>query len=1272
MPLSQHIRITHETESIETLLRDKYYLKNEKNWKDIAKRVAYLSPELGPEIYPYIESKTYMPSTPTLLNANTNGERQGTLSSCFIIDIEDDMKAIMESITETAIITQKTGGVGANFSKLRSSKEHVKSTGRLSGGPLPFIGIYNATLNGVRQGGARFGAGMVQLNINHGDIDSFISAKHDLVSYKRTNFSIGMYNRFYKTLMNNPDEIVMYKEVTTGQLKPLMQCIDGKDTPYTHKQLWDKITYEAWYSGDPGLFNLDYALDRCTCKHKGTGVYSNPCLTGDTLIAVADGRGTVSIKQLADEGKDVPVYTLNHQGEIIVKPMINPRKTREIADIYEVEFDTGLKVKCTDNHKFLSTSGNLIETKDLQIGESIKSIIKHQAQIKEIHPWMKRTSGQDYYFIENNGKSKAEHRIISEFIINRQLKYNEVVHHNDYDGLNNSLDNLKVMTNKEHINFHKKDMLGKNNSVFKIKDVEAWKNKISKHNIGAGNPNYSGLSDIDIITILKTYKDKFHGYICYSEWIKLGLPIINNTTKSTFRKHIHEYCNLAGLEYIPGNVFFTLRKQQINLETSKCIFTLNKTNREFIIHRICETCGATFDTNYEHRQATFCSQKCMAAYSFKPFRIENGKFSERYLTQPNIRRRIEESFNLFNLYRNGTYSNFKKEIHSANSLIRPTNLFAPSVQFIKDNINTVKTVEDLIKLAENNITTYQDKYEISKAVGLSYNHKVVSIKYIGREAVYDGTVEETHTILVGGKEFTNQWGKTSREFVVTGQCAEFIHLPYTSCNLASLNLLMLLHYGKINYSELDKVTQLGTRFQNYVIDCNKFPLEKIKMKTLATRPIGIGMMGLGSLLYKMKIPYNSQKAYELAAYLMKRITLVSMRESVNLAKIYGPYPDYDYNTFMDANRRYFENNQDVDFLDMKQLKQDIEQYGCYNSSQTSEAPNGSIGTIADVTTGIEPVYALSMERKVEKADSSYKVMTIIDPIFDAYLDTNYKDKKEYIYNYIEDHNGSCQGCPDLSPEDQKIFVTALDMTPMEHLEMTAGVAKWVSLSVSKTINLPNKATKEQIGEVYLEAWKRGIIGVTVYRDGSRKQILTAKGSVGIDKIPKVDAPKRPIELPADLHHITVDKVKYYVAVGLMGKDPFEVFYSKNYDEEGEVFIPKNIQKGIIRRVERGHYLFVTENNEQFRLCSDNSSEAITRLISWGLRHGGDNKYAVHQLEKTKGTLNTMNKIIARCLKKYIEDGTQITGEECPNCKSTNLIREAGCKKCIDCNTTLCG
>ena len=306
----------------------------------------------------------------------------------------------------------------------------------------------------------------------------------------------------------------------------------------------------------------------------------------------------------------------------------------------------------------------------------------------------------------------------------------------------------------------------------------------------------------------------------------------------------------------------------------------------------------------------------------------------------------------------------------------------------------------------------------------------------------------------------------NRNFVANGAVvhnSEFSNIAHSSCNLGSLNLTKYVVNGEFDFIEFGKDVGIATRFLDSIIDINEFPTEKIHLTTHAIRPIGLGVMGLAHAMILMKMPYASKEAKEFTRLLIGYITLRSMTESIELAKEKGAYPAFDYDTFTKANDRFFfyshilsETGKVLD-IDVDQILFDLNEIGVRNSCFTSIAPTGTISFIADVSGGIEPVFALAYARKIEKEKDRdgnlvYDIAYIADRFFDDYLTKNHNENKKAILKYTSDNKGSCQGCSFLSNEEQELFKTAQDLKSTEHLDVLEAVARMTSLSVSKCVS----------------------------------------------------------------------------------------------------------------------------------------------------------------------------------------------------------------------------
>lgn len=307
----------------------------------------------------------------------------------------------------------------------------------------------------------------------------------------------------------------------------------------------------------------------------------------------------------------------------------------------------------------------------------------------------------------------------------------------------------------------------------------------------------------------------------------------------------------------------------------------------------------------------------------------------------------------------------------------------------------------------------------------------------------------------------------------TNPCGEIPLLPYESCNLASVNLSKFVKNKKIDWKNLEETIALGVRFLDDVIEVNRYPVKQIGEITRANRKIGLGVMGFADMLIKLRIPYNSVKAVDFAGRLMKFIRSASIKTSMQLATERGVFKNYKFSTHAKKNLKL------------------------RNATLNSIAPTGSISIIADCSSGIEPLFALSFSRNVLDGNRLFEINRLIEEI--AREEGFYSRK---LMNALKGEL-SLKDIKEIPSIIRKSFVTAFDMQPFDHLKIQAAFQAYTDNAVSKTINLPASATLEDVEKIYLSAYSLGLKGITVYRYGSReKQVLTREPS--FDKNPSVD------------------------------------------------------------------------------------------------------------------------------------------------------------------------
>jgi ribonucleoside-diphosphate reductase alpha chain len=330
--------------------------------------------------------------------------------------------------------------------------------------------------------------------------------------------------------------------------------------------------------------------------------------------------------------------------------------------------------------------------------------------------------------------------------------------------------------------------------------------------------------------------------------------------------------------------------------------------------------------------------------------------------------------------------------------------------------------------------------------------------------------------------------------VTTNPCGEVLLYPNESCNLGSVNVWAFVkrdENGKINYDwdELKEVVYAGSRFLDNVIDVNNFPLKAIEEMTIATRKIGLGVMGLADLLYEMKLGYNSDEGRKFMDELMEFINYHSKIASIELAKERGPLQYFD-KSFYPEGRLPISGFQDRKswHFDWDKIAEMIKQYGVRNGYTTVIAPTGSISMIAGCSSGIEPVYSLVFEKHV-KVGSFYYIDTVFERIM-----TEEGLFGEDLLRDVNEHAGSIQKISYIPDDLKRTLVTAMDIRPEDHIRALAVFQKWTDSSISKTNNFPANATVEDMRESYLLAYKLGCKDVTVFRDSSIKgQVLVSPG-----------------------------------------------------------------------------------------------------------------------------------------------------------------------------------
>ena len=528
--------------------------------------------------------------------------------------------------------------------------------------------------------------------------------------------------------------------------------------------------------------------------------------------------------------------------------------------------------------------------------------------------------------------------------------------------------------------------------------------------------------------------------------------------------------------------------------------------------------------------------------------------------------------------------------------------------------------------------------------------------------------------------------------VSTNPCSEITLSKFDSCRLMAMNLYSYVvdpftNGSYFDYDLFEKHSEIIQRLMDDMIDLEeekilqiiakikKDPEEKgIKARELELwqnihdrcikgRRTGTGVTAMGDTLAALGLKYGSEESISEVSKIMKTLCLSSFRSSMEMAKDIGTFPIWNW-----------QKEKDSEFLAMikendPKLYKEISVHGRRNIANLTIAPTGTVSILTQTTSGVEPLFMLfpyTRRKKINPTDKNAKV-DFVDQNGDSWQEfTVYHPK---VQKWME-----ITGEKDLTKSPWH-GCCAEEINWVDAVRLQAAAQKYIDHAISKTVNLPENVAVEEVAKIYEAAWKYGVKGCTIYRSNCRTGVLVdkSKEEKSKNKIQKNDAPKRPASIDAEVHFSKVKGDDYYVVVGLLEGDPYEVFAGINTEGDKQI-VKKNVNKGKLKKKTRGQYSLVAGTDE-FALSGIHNHEngdSLCRMLSTALRHGADINFVVHQLEKTQGDLSSLTKVLARSLKKYIKDGSAVSGENCGQCETGKLERQDGCVICKSCGWTKCG
>lgn len=1202
----------------------------------------------------------FIPGGRILAMAGTS--QQLTAFNCYVIGSPVDSRAgIVKTLSEMMEIMSRGGGVGINLSTLRPQHAYVKGVNGRSSGSVSWGGLYSFVTGLIEQGGSRRGALMLILNVWHPDILNFINVKREAGKITNANISVGVTDDFMEAVaadtdwkLEFPDSSAdNYETLWDGDLKAwkaagrnviLYKTVKARD-------IWNQIIQSAWASAEPGVFFIERANKESNSHYFSKLISTNPCFTADTRVALADGRGHKTIGELAKIGKDVDVYAVDPStGKIIVRRMRNPRLTGKKVDVYKVTIEGGHSFKATANHKMIMRNMNEKEVKHLKAGDSLwigyRGTATYDRAIykKDVEKQFK------YLFIRGckDAAWKAEHRVLMEHKIKSSIPQGYHVHHKNSNSQDNRLRNLELITAESHRLEHANNMIGANNPMNKVmrdpKKASAYCKNMSKVTAGDLNGRYkTDTSNESIFSCMMDQASELGRQALFYEWKEyarkhgsLSYVVKYRLDQLGFKSQTEMLKDAAKQAGVINNLKSYTQHQANENKAIKQGYKTLWLDGELCVERVCETCKNKFAIAYKQREVSFCSSECGTDYV-------KGRANQ---VESERRSRLDEEFEQ-------KRDNMIRQYIDLSTELGRDPLRKEFEQRMKDH--------GFVWRIGGSARTFQSFSEIKDAASI-YNHKIVSVEYVGKEDVFNGTVDEVHNFcIVAGEERIKSLSTIGELFLASPQCGEQ-PLPANSvCLLGALNLSKFTVGTSMNWDDLGKAIRYAVRFLDNVIDMTPYFMEANEARQKSERRIGMGFMGLAEMLIRLELRYGSDEGNKFLDKLGRFIATESYLMSTEIAEEKGSFPAFDADKLLQSG--YAKKLPD-------KVRKAIREKGLRNVTLLTVAPTGSTGTMVGTSTGVEPYFSWSYFRK-------------------SRLGTH-EEKIKVAQEWLELNPGK-----ELPPW----FVTSMDLSPEDHVRVQATMQRWIDSAISKTCNAPNDYTVEQTRDLYELLYSSGCKGGTIYRDGSRsEQVLNLKEE---PKEPAKEVVKEQAkeEKPvAKSRKKSRDRPKMTTGVTVEKDSPLgHVFTTLNVDENNdpvEVFIIAGKTGSDIASMSEALGRTISL---MLRIENMSPLDRLSALVDQLEGIGGSNSVGMGK-NKIKSMPDSVAKAIQDIMVKIATKGSKEEAEPkeevhdaqsvivahpvkgkrrvqmdiCPRCGESALVSEEGCQHCTNCAYSRCG
>jgi ribonucleoside-diphosphate reductase alpha chain len=1124
----------------------------------------------------------FVPAGRILTAAGTDQDL--TFYNCYVIPSPKDSRGgIIETLHQMTEIMSRGGGVGINISSLRPRHAYVKGVNGRSSGAVSWGALYSFVTGLIEQGGSRRGALMLILNDWHPDVFDFINSKRKAGQITNANISVGVSDKLMEAIKVDGDWALQFPDSSDpnydaewdGDLDAWVAKGRNVITYKTvkAKEVWDAIIESAWASAEPGVFFRERYNKMSNSWYHAPIISTNPCTTGDTLVATEFGY---------TKARDLQVG-MKIRTPAGLKP-IEKVYNNGVQRIYRVEFSDGGHLECTADHKLKVVRGKKYEwvaVSDLQQGDKV-------------------------HVIPTNA-----------FGENRELP-DIARHHIQVRGLNvgDRFDrNLGFMTGV---------VIG-DGTLRQIRNRRSYQN-VCKVAFGVKEPEWMEIfqSRLDAMGI--------HSHVSHAKK-EIALPN-----------------GVVALHQSIGLECYKLSTLLIKMGMKPNVKAAQKTIPEAFMSLDREFLAGVLDGLFS-TDGNVLMKRDNPMLRFSTASYELAQQVRLLLLQFGIHGRIytmERDPNLTYDGRSMVGTSIKYDVVIMNEGIP---------RFYSEiGLSHPQKAERLKSIAED-----------WHYIGGTWTAAVVSVQDTEREEeVFDVYEPNTLTWVTNG--------------YVSFDCGEQGLPAFGVCNLGALNLAQFYDEdsGDVAWDDLDQAARYATRFLDNVIDSTKYFFDENKAQQLGERRVGLNNMGLAELLIKLGVRYGSDESVAFIDKLYGFLARAIYETSIELAQEKGQFPALDREKFIESG---FMQTMPED------IRQKVLKHGIRNVTLTTQAPNGTTGTMVNTSTGIEPFFSWKYYRKSRLGIHEEQVPLVKD--------------------YFDQHPGE----KDL-PE---YFVTAMELSPEDHIKVQGAIQRWVDSSISKTCNVPNEYTIEQVSDLYWYMYELGCKGGTIYRDGSRdEQVLMLKGDERAES--EMAARKsEPAVAPAVVEQVATPhrvwpRPKMLSGVTVSRKTPFGTAYiTMNSDELGNPF-----------------EVFVTVGKAGSDLQAD--AEGLGRMISLQLRTTAPQnrremiKLIVDQLQGIGGSrsvgmgpqrvISLPDAVAGALLEHYVNSpqpqqlglpmgngngngsyapapviapeavevhassnghamGVIPGADICPECGMGTLIKAEGCEKCLSCGYSRC-